>query len=278
MSKLTVYLKLKIKDMLTNPELIGWGIGFVEFWVFMWLFVFSSGKVETEYIKYFVQGNSAMAFSFLSLISIASIGISLAYSFLYVSRSARFITKFTKASPSIFLLEDFLGSLIALLIIVGVIYFSILTGSYIKWGIFPIPENPVGVLIDLILSGVSMYWFSYMLILILIVTRRTGSLTMASYIPLILAFISYSQLWVDLGNLAYVIPFCSIPPLIMYHATGAIPPIGSYLWWLSSSSLLTPVNLRLAAISTFSWMAIFIIISLILLRKSRGIPVEEIRR
>jgi len=117
-----------------------------------------------------------------------------------------------------------------------------------------------------------------MLVLLLIVTRRTGSLTIASYAPLILAFIAYSQLWVDLGNLAYIIPFCSIPALIMYHATGAIPPTGSYLQWLSMRGMLTPINLNMAAVSTFSWIAIFMATSLILLRKSRGVPIEEIRR
>ena len=273
-----MYFRLKIKDMLTSPELLGWSIGFVEFWVLMWLFVFSPAKVEAEWAEYFVQGNAAMAFSFLSLISIASIGISLAYSFLYVSRSARYITKFTKVSPSIFLLEDFLGSLVALLIIISVIYFSIIFGSYFRWGILPTLENPLSVAVDLVLAGITMYWFSYMLVLLLIVTRRTRSLTIASYIPLVLAFIAYSQLWVDLGNLAYVIPFCSIPALIMYHATGAIPPKGSYLRWLSMRSLLPPIDLRLAAVSTFSWITIFIVASLILLRKSRGVPIEEIRR
>ena len=273
-----MYFRLKIKDMLTNPELLGWSIGFVEFWVFMWLFVFSPARVKVEWAEYFVQGNAAMAFSFLSLISIASIGIGLAYSFLYASRSARYITKFTKISPSIFLLEDFLGSIIALLIIVGVVYFSIILGSYFRWGVFPALENPVGVVVDLTLAGIAMYWFSYMLVLLLIVTRRTGSLTIASYAPLIPAFIAYSQLWIDIGNLVYIIPFCSIPALIMFHATGAIPPTGSYLQWLSMRGMLTPINLKMAAISTFSWIAIFIAASLILLRKSRGVPIEEIRR
>jgi len=273
-----MYLRFKIKDMLTNPELLGWGIGFVEFWVFMWLFVFSPAKVEAGWIEYFVQGNAAMAFGFLSLLSIASIGISLAYGFLYVSRSARYITKFTKISPSIFLLEDFLGGLTALLIIVSVIYLSIVFGSYFRWGILPTLENPLGVAVDLVLAGITMYWFSYMLVLLLIVARRTGSLTIASYLPLILAFIAYSQLWVNLGDLAYVIPFCSIPALMMYHATGAIPPKGSYLRRFYTRSLSQPIDLKFAVISTLLWLAIFIAVSLILLRKSRGVPIEEIRR
>ena len=152
-----------------------------------------------------------------------------------------------------------------MLIIVSVIYFSIVFGSYFRWGILPTLENPLGVAVDLVLAGITMYWFSYMLVLLLIVARRTGSLTIASYLPLILAFIAYSQLWVDL---AYVIPFCSIPALMMYHATGAIPPKGSYLRWFYTRSLSQPIDLKFAVISTLLWLAIFIAVSLILLRKS----------
>ena len=94
---------------------------------------------------------------------------------------------------------------------------------------------------------------------------------------MILGFIAYSQLWIDLGDLAYIIPLCSLPALLTYHGMGAYPPRGAYLFWLSSDKLLPAINLRLAAISVFAWTAVFIALSLILLRKSKGVPIEEIR-
>ncbi|MHC1627233.1 MAG: hypothetical protein ACXQTI_00155 [Candidatus Nezhaarchaeales archaeon] len=274
---MTIYLKLKIKDLLTNPELLGWGIGFIEFWVIMWIFVFTRMPPKTIWLEYFVNVNAATAFSFLGLLSMSSVAIGLAYSIFYESRAARYITKFTKLSPKAFLFEDFLGSLAALLVFVAVIYFSIMAATYAKWGIVPILDNPLGVLIDLIISGIALYWFAYALALTIIVTRRTRAISMISFVPLIIAFIAYSQLWVDFGSLIYVIPLSTIPSLLMYHATGIVPPTGSYLTWLSGSKPLMPVNLRLAAISLFIWIIIFLTVSLVMLRKSRGIPLEEIR-
>ena len=274
---MTLYLKLKIKDMLTNPELLGWGIGFIEFWVLMWIFVFSPAPGETPWKIYVVKANVTLAYSFLGLFSMSSVAIGLSYSLFYTSRVARYITKFTKVSALRFMIEDFLGSLFAILIFALTIFMSVIGFSYAKWRIIALPENPLGVIIDLVIGGVALYWFAYMIALGVIVSGRTKAITMTSYIPLILGFIAYSQLWIDLGDLAYIIPLCSLPALLTYHGMGAYPPRGAYLFWLSSDKLLPAINLRLAAISVFAWTAVFIALSLILLRKSKGVPIEEIR-
>ena len=263
--------------MLTTPELLGWSIGFIEFWVLMWIFVFSQISAETAWKIYVIKTNIAMAYSFLGLLSMSSVACGLTYSLLYVSRAARYITKFTRVSPLRFMVEDFLGSLVAILIFALVIFISVIGFSYVKWGIIALPENPIGVIVDLVIAGIAFYWFAYTLALAVIVARRTKAITMTSYIPLIIGFIAYSQLWIDLGNLVYIIPLCSLPALLTYHGTGAYPPTGVYFAWLTGDKLLPAINLRLAAISVFSWTIIFIVLSLVLLRKSRGIPIEEIR-
>ncbi len=274
---MTLYLKLKIKDLLTNPELLGWSIGFIEFWVVMWIFVFSQIPAETAWNIYVVKTNISMAFSFLGLLSMSSVAVGLTYSIFYTSRAARYITKFTRVGPLKFMIEDFLGSLVAILIFAFTIFVSVIGLSYVKWGILALPENPFGVLVDLVLGGIALYWLAYTLALAVIVSRRTKALTMTSYIPLIIGFIAYSQLWIDLGNLIYIIPLCPLPALLTYHGTGAYPPTGAYFTWLSSSDTVTAANLRLAAISVFTSIIIFTTLSLILLRKSRGVPLEEIR-
>ncbi len=275
---MTLYLKLKIKDLLTNLEILGWGIVFIEFWVLMWFFVFSKGApVQSEWDVYVVNINAAMAYSFLGMLSMAAVAVGLAYSILYTSRAARYLTKFTRASPATLMVEDFIASLAAIIIIVMVIILSVVGCTYFKWGVIPQVENPAAVFVDLVLSGVALYWLAYMLALVIIVTRRTRATSMMSFVPLILAFIAYAQLWIDLGSLVYVIPLSTIPALLIYHSTGAIPPTGAYLWWLAGGELLQAVNLRLAAAALFAWIFIFAGISLILLRKSRGVPIEEIR-
>ncbi|HDM88819.1 MAG TPA: hypothetical protein ENG65_02365 [Candidatus Bathyarchaeota archaeon] len=274
---MTLYLRLKIKDMLTTPELLGWGIGFIEFWVLMWIFVFSQISAGTAWKIYVIKTNITMAYSFLGLLSMSSVAAGLSYSLFYASRAARYLTKFTRIGIVRFIVEDFLGSLVAILIFALAIFLSVIGFSYTKWGILALPENPIGVIVDLIIAGVALYWLAYMITLAVIVSRRTKALTMVSYIPLLIGFIAYSQLWIDLGKLAYLMPLCSLPALLTYHGIGAYPPTGAYFAWLTGDKLLPAINLRLAAISVFAWTIIFIILSLILLRKSKGIPIEEIR-
>jgi len=274
---MTLYLRFKIKEMLTNPELLGWGIGFIEFWVLMWIFVFSQVSGETPWKIYVMKTNITMAYSFLGLLSMSSVAIGLSYSLFHASRAARYITKFTRIGVLRFIVEDFLGSLVAILIFALTIFLSVIGLSYVKWGILALPENPLGVMADLVIAGIALYWLAYMIALAVIVSRRTRALTMTSYMPLIVGFIAYSQLWIDLGNLVYVIPLCSLPALLTYHGIGAFPPTGAYFAWLTGDKPLPAINLRLAAISVFTWTIIFITLSLILLRKSRGVPVGEIR-
>jgi len=275
---MTLYLRLKVKALLTNAELLGWGIGFIEFWVFMWLFVFTSGvEVKSPWYEYVVNTNAAMAYSFLGLLSMASVAISLAYSILYSSQATRYITKFTRASPVIFMIEDFVASLLVMFVTVFVIIASVMAGAYVRWGLTPHVENPVGVFVDLMLGGIALYWLSYALALVIIITKRVRATTMASFLPLILAFIVYAQLWVNFGDLVYVIPLSTMPSLLVYHSTGAIPPTGAYFKWLSGAGKLQAVDLRLAAISLCAWTILFAATSFVLLRKSRGIPVEEFR-
>jgi len=202
---MTLYLRLKIKDILTNPEQIGWGIGFIEFWVLMWLFIFSPAAGETLWKVYVIKTNITMAYSFLGLLSMSSVATGLSYSLFYTSRAARYITKFTKVSTLKFIVEDFLGSLLAILIFALTIFLSVIGFSYAKFRILALPENPLGVIVDLVMAGVALYWLAYMIALVVIVSERTRALTMTGYIPLIFGFIAYSQLWVDLGNLAYII-------------------------------------------------------------------------
>ncbi|RLE88375.1 MAG: hypothetical protein DRJ96_01100 [Thermoprotei archaeon] len=274
---MSLYLRLKVKDLLTNVELLGWSIGFMEFWVAMWIFVFSGSQAVGEWGVYVVKIDVALAYSFLGLLSISTAAIGLTYSIFHMSRAARYIVKFTKIGPLRLVMEDFLGSLTAILVYAAVIFSSVIGLSYLKWRVLALPENPLGVLIDLILAGVSYYWLSYTLALLVLVSGRTRALTMTSYLPLIIGFLAYSQLWVDLGDLIYVAPLCALPALLTYHGTGAIPPTGSYLAWLTGTTTLRAVNLRLAAISTFAWIAVFIAASLALMRRSRGVPLEEIR-
>jgi len=275
---MTLYLKLKVKSLLTDPELIGWSILFIEFWVFMWLFIFSSGvSTEGPYGEYVVKVNATLAYSFLGLLSMSSAAIGLTYSVYYMSRPLRFITKFTKMTPFKFIIEDFIGGLAVLIINALIIMASVLGLTYLKWGVIALPDNFLGVFAGLLLGGTALYWLSYVVALALIVARRTRGISMASSIPLILGFAIYSQLWIDLGNAAYAVPLATLPAILLNQATGLVPSTGSYLAWLITRVTPNRVNLWLALVSVLVWIAIFMLLSVALIKKSRGIALEELR-
>jgi len=272
---MTLYFRLKVKDLLTNAELLGWSIAFMEFWVFMWFFVFSPEKLEGPWDVYAAKVGASMAFCFLGLLSISAVAVSLAYYIFYASRAARYITKFTRLGPGAFVAEDFAASLMVILVVAGVMYASVVAGAYARWGIVPAVENPLGVIADLVAVGIAVYLLAYALALAVIVARKTRAISMVSFVPLILGFVAYSQLWVDMGWLTYVIPLSSVPALVMYHASGVQPPTGAYLKWLWGVKM-PAADLRLAATSLVAWMAAFVAASVVLVRVSRGVAIEEI--
>ncbi|MEM4576693.1 MAG: hypothetical protein QW701_04440 [Candidatus Nezhaarchaeales archaeon] len=274
---MTAYLKYKLKELLTNVELLGWSIGFIEFWVFMWVFVFTPVSMVDEWTKVFLQVNTGLAYSFLGVLSMAAAGAGLTGSIYRGSIPTRYITKFSRLGPALYLLEDFLASLVAILVYVLVIFVSVIGLSYARWGVIALPYSPVGIFAGLLMAAVTFYWLSYAFSLPIVVTKRIRALTMASYMPLILGFIAYSQLWIDFGSAVYFVPVVPLIGLLAYHGAGMYPPTGAYLGWLYSDKLYQALNLRLAAVSSITWIAILIVISMLLLRKSRGVSIEEIK-
>ncbi|MEM1660686.1 MAG: hypothetical protein QXR17_06065 [Candidatus Bathyarchaeia archaeon] len=274
---MTAYFKYKLKELLTNAELLCWSIGFIEFWVFMWVFVFTQVSMVDEWTKVFLQVNAGLAYSFLGVLSMAATGIGLTGSIYRSSVSTRYITKFSKLGPALYLLEDFLASLVAILIYVLVIFASVIGLLYARWGVIALPHSPVGIFTGLLMAAITFYWLSYAFSLIIVVTRRARALTIASYTPLILGLTAYSQLWIDFGSAVYFIPVAPLVGLLTYHGAEMHPPTGTYLGWLYSDKLYPALNLRLAAASSIAWIAILIVVSLLLLRKSRGVSIEEIK-
>ena len=244
----------------------------------MWIFVFTQSPApSSRWGASLLKVNTGLAYSFLGVLSLTTSAIGLTYSVYYSSIPARYITKFTRLSPGRYLLEDFLGSLLAILTFVGIIFISVIGLAYARWGIITLPHDQLGVIIDLVIAAILFYWLSYTLALVIIIIRRTRTFMLASYVPLIVGFLAYFQLWIGYGSAVYLIPVAPLIGILVYHSTGAYTPTGTYLGWLIGDKLYPSLNLRLAAISTLAWMAVFIIISPILLKKSRGVSIEELQ-
>lgn len=274
MSKYALY---KLKDMITNVEALAWSIGFIEFWVLMWLFVFSpSSPAEAGWGEAVVKGNIAMAYSFLGILSMSSAAVGLTAGMYRSSFARRFITKFGRLGPTSLVAEDFIGSIISVLFFVAVIFASVEVLSYARWGVLVVPNNLVGVFADLLLAGIILYWLAYDIAMALIVARRVRGVSGGSMTTLLVGFIVYAQLWISFGGLVYLIPLAPLPALLMYHSLGVYPPVGAYLIWLTGKGMVGTINLRLAALSSIGWAIALAAIAVLLTRKGGAVSVEEI--
>jgi len=270
------YAFYRLKDLVTNVEALAWSIGFMEFWVLMWLFVFSpSSPAQAGWGDAVVKGNVAMAYSFLGILSMSSAAVGLTAGMYRSSFARRFITKFGRLGPAALVAEDFIGSIAAVVFFAVVIFASVEILSYIRWGVLVVPENPVGVLADLVLAGIILYWLAYDIAMTLIVARRVRGVSGGSMTTLIVGFIVYAQLWVSFREVVYLVPLAPLPALLMYHSLGVFPPIGSYLRWLTGTEV-GLINLRLAAISSIAWAVALAALAVVLTRRGGAVSVEEI--
>jgi hypothetical protein len=267
---MTRYIWMNAKSLLTNPYLIFFSILFMEFWVIMDAFVFIQYTPPTEEA---LRLYAATAWGSLGVFSLSTATSSVAMSLIYSSKSVRYVTKYTKLSPSRFLLENLLSSLTVLLTISVIMFISILLAFYAKLGIVILPVDAIGTVFSIFLGVLFLYALSLFLNLLVVVLRAARSATLISFLPLILGFLSYSAIWIDFGAGAYVSPFNSVMSLCYYYFSGKSAPTGSYL--IPGAGTL--MDMPLVILSLVVWLASLLVMDIVLLRKMRGVNVEDIR-
>ena len=156
---MTKYLLHKIYSVVLKPEVLAWSIGFVLFWLVMWIYVFGRDLVEYSGMPWYsdaVRSYVGLAYGSLGLISLGSVAATLTDSIQQAYTSIRYVTKYTKLGPHRFLFEDVLSSLISLVIVAVVITVATTTLAWLEYGVLVIPSNSAGLLLDLLLIGVFM--------------------------------------------------------------------------------------------------------------------------
>jgi len=269
---LTKYLWMNAKHLLTNPYLIFWSILFIEFWVFMWAYVFGAYIPPIEEA---VRLYMASAYGNLLMLSLSGAAVTIASTLLYGSKSIRYVTKYTRLSPARFLIENFASALIVLLTISSVMFLSVIGVFHAKFGFTILPANAVGLVFSIFLGAVFIYALAFFLNSIVVVLRSPKSSSFIFFLPLIFAFTAYAALWVDFGNLAYASPFNCIVSTCYYYLSGKAPPTGNLTSMAQNNRPLVDVNIALA--SLLAWSIILMVLDTLLLRKMRGISIEEIR-
>ncbi|MGB9756346.1 MAG: hypothetical protein ACPLVJ_00995 [Candidatus Bathyarchaeales archaeon] len=267
---MTKYFSLSLKALLFNPALIFWAILFVEYWVLMWAYVFGANVPAYEEV---VKDYTSMAYGSLTIISLSAVATGIADALIHSSKSIKFVTKYTKLSPSKFLAENLASSLIALLIVSAIMFCSMIGVFWHKFGMLVLPENPLGLLTATFLTAIFLYAFSAFLSLLVVVLRAPKSASFVTFIPLMLSFLSYSSLWIDLKIFAYISPFNCISALFYHYFSGKQPVTGGF-FTTSGKELM---DITLTACSMIAWTVTMFILVVTLLRNMRGIGIEEIR-
>lgn len=267
---MTKYFNFNLKALLTNPYLIFWAIIFMEYWVLMWAYVFGANVPPYEEA---ISDYTSMAYGSLTIISLSAVATGIAETLIHSSKSIKFVTKYTKLSPARFLAENAASSLMVLLIVSAIMFSSVIGVFWHKFGMLVLPKSPLGLAATTLLSAIFLYAFSAFLSLLIVVLKAPKSASFVTFIPLMLSFLSYSSLWIDFKIFAYISPFNCISALFYHYYSGKRPVTGGF--FMSNGKEL--MDTALTTVSLTAWIITMLALVIILLRKMRGVSIEEIR-
>ncbi len=277
--KLT-YLRYYIKAELTNPYLWGWSVGFMLFWLVLGYMEIGSFIHEMQQYglspKEIAEGGlcyTAEWYASVAMIGLGSASVGLCFGTYFSSMSIRYVTKYSRLKAQHLFLQSLLGFVLVCLVISSILLASTMT-LYSRGFDTPMtPRNPVGLFVTLIAVGVFYYVLSTTIVYSVIVARKPRAAMMMSYLPLVLSLgLVLTALNVDLylGNV--ISPFNAAALLIFHYYTGKKPPITA----LSKPENIQTVDPYLLWLSLALWTLLLSITTIVLIRKQRGIGVEEL--
>lgn len=281
---MTKYFAIYLKALVTRPNLIFWGVIWIAIWVGIWVYVYGS-NISVSSVD-IVRQYQSLTYGSIYAVMISTTATTLTFSLVYSSRAVRYVTKYTKLSPSRYQLENTLSSLV-MMIIYSIIYFVMVIGFfYSKYGLAILPQKPLELVVTTLLSSLFMYTFSFLLHLLVIISGAPRLMNqIAGFTPLILGLLLgyFVPLFTDIREVAVASPFNMIVTLSYYSYSGERLPTGNYIAYLSyrnypggslGSNLVDP---WVAVLTLITWTAGLSLLNLALLKKARGISIEEIR-
>lgn len=259
------------KSLLRNKNLWGWGVLLMLFYLVLGAFVMSSNipkNTETA------MPYTASWYATTNLFTLASMAISIAYSIIYGTNALAYSFRYTRLTPA-----SYLANLVASSMIVGATLSAIILGAtyaifYARFGPEVAPSNPALALGYAALSGLFMYVFATLLVLVLINHLGLKNQSFVSFVPLILSYLfGFMALYTSLPKtLLYVSPYTAIQDLLYHAYTGQ--PIPAKLTDPASGTL-DPAYLL---VSLAAWIVVLLAVDSAMLRTIRPRSLEEGRQ
>ncbi|MCL5988377.1 MAG: hypothetical protein M1414_05705 [Candidatus Thermoplasmatota archaeon] len=256
-----------ISSLLKDKTLWGWGVGFMFMWLYLGAFVFGSNATSQQ--GWLIDASSW--FSIIGLISGSLVATTISYSIYYSTSSLAYGFRYTKLKPGSYVFNLTAGaSLVSAIIGCFIILFTIVLFSESS-GYSIIPAMPVQALLLFFLTGIFMFLFS--LITVILVNNYLGmrSSSFANFLPQLLSYIfGFSEFGSPLPpDVVYASPFSDIPRLMYMTFSGK----ESYL---NMSDLSGPViNSYILFASLLIWISVMFVMAMALIRRIKAKSIEE---
>lgn len=192
----------------------------------------------------------------------------------YSTLPIRYLAKFSRATSERILLELVAGSSLILLISSLILLAISLVMFSHRFDTLLLPESPLGLLVAGIAFGLFIYLFSTTFGLLAIVFRKPGLVAKISFTPTVLAW-AFAMLSIFAGGEVYHhTPFVAATALLYHYSTGFKVPYDKPFARMSFQDF-TPMEPTSSWAVLQAWIAVFATTSLLLLKKQKGVPVEE---
>jgi hypothetical protein len=263
--------KSYIKGILQNRGLWLWGIVFMLFWIVVGAFELSQNIPNTLEAQTLTTSSW---FGLISMFSLSSIAISIAYTVFHASSSLAYSFKYTKLTP-----KQYIATLVGSSSIVG-LTLSALTLA-VTYALFSIhfnasiaPSNPLGAIAVAALAGVFVMAFAVMLVLIAVNYVGLRSVTLLTFIPMMLAFaLGDTQMYSTMPvEVIYASPYNSISSLLYAAYSGQ----NVYAQFYNAQTPMLQWPIMLASIVI--WIVVLVAVDAYLLRKIKPKKAEEGRQ
>ena len=273
---LSRYLVYKIKSAALNRHALFWGVLFCGFWVVLDLVVFGSSipPISQAWIYYV-----GAVYATMLTISLASLGISFYFIFLYGLAGLRYVSKFGKYDVKRLLLEDVIASIVSTLFYGTLMLIMCIIVAYVSKGVLIFPAN-LGVLyLSIVLLGLQVYLLGLALSLLVAKLNLARHARLISFLILMLAFLLFIPGNVEkLPQYFYALPLMGAGAIAYWGFTGQVPPVGAWWYFYRSGLTIPKVDLWICTWSSIMWIVLFYLICLALINRTNPVPVEEIVR
>lgn len=262
--------KYFMRSLLTNKALWGWGVGFMAFWLIMGAFVFSSDiTTKTDWLT-----DASVWFSLIGLIAGSIIATPVSLSIYYGNASLAYGFRYTRLKPSSYIFDLMTStSMVSAIIGCFIIVFSVIFFSG-KSGYLLLPSLPVQAILLFFLSGVFMFLFSVVIVVLVNDYLGLKSISFVAAVPQLFSYVfGFSELGVPLPkDVVYASPFSDIPRLLYTAFSGHVSTFDM------SNATGSSLNSYILLASLLTWIAIMFIAAMFLIRRIRPMSIEEGRQ